>query len=171
MSPKIRSVPRFLPSLSRFARRNGPCRSSLSRPPEGHDCQPFVRGRPCLAGSPSSSSQRFTDRELAEEFEVGTELVCTRGLRSLACSLAVSISLSFPLSLGRQGRPQWRTILLPPLLSVDDSRSLPPGKAVHVRYPLDVGATMSNLQVSSSRGDPLLPSLFLFSPLVSPSHL
>lgn len=61
-------------SFSRFARRNGSRRSSLSRPPEGRDCQPLIRVRPCLAGSPPpSSSRRFTDRELVAVEESESE--------------------------------------------------------------------------------------------------
>lgn len=100
-----------LRTADRFARRNGSRRSSLSRPPEGRDCQPCVLGRPCLTGSPPPSSQRFTDRELvaAEESESERSSYVPDTLtRLLAPSLSLSSSLSpsFPLSLGRQGRPQ-----------------------------------------------------------------
>lgn len=86
--------------------------------------------------------------------------------RSLACSLPrylyrpLFLPPSLSLSAGKVDLSWW-TILLPPLLAVDDSRSLPPGKAVHARYPLYVGAATSNLLVSPSRGDPTL--FFLFS--------
>lgn len=92
----------FLSSLysffSRFARQNGSRRSSLSRPREGRDCQPFVRGRPCLAGSPPPSSRRFTDRELvaAEESESGRNL-CVPSARSFSLPLPLLLFLSsFP---------------------------------------------------------------------------
>lgn len=73
------------------------------------------------------------------EVGVGVRVYQVRSLTH-SCSLSFSLSLSFLpslspsifLSLSRQGRPWWRTILLPPLLSVDESRLFPPGKTVHV---------------------------------------
>ena len=88
--------------------------------------------------------------------------------RSLALSLAISIflPLSLSLSAGKVDFSDGRSYYL--LFSLSTiPRSLPPGKAVHVRYPLDVSAATSNLLVSLSLSLFLSFSLSLsFSPRV-----